>query len=243
MTASHMVRAAARHVTRKGHIECRTNQPGFPGSVWAFEDWRVTRHVSGDRVLRAYCELQDEPFLIRDVVQAVDRDFHPLEAYVRLTKDDRFFGSGWFTFSDTEARLQGHSVTRGHVEETRSISRAIRGFGTHSLVSDAWLCARYDFSKGPGVQTFRNNLMTSIDHRGATGPEFATTAESSLQYFGRETVMVRAGTLECHHFAFVNTSHQHPPYDLWMTTDGDFLFVKGIVAAPYHWEFELVELS
>jgi len=243
MTASQMIRASLPHVMRRGRIEYRTQQPGFPGGLWGFEDWRLTRHCDGTRVLRAYCELQDDPLLIRDVIQTVDRDFHPVEVFARLTTDDRFQGSGWYRFTDTEVRLHGLSAARGQIDETRPISRAMRGFGTHSLVADAWLCARFDFSKGPGVQTFKNNLMTSTDHRGATGPDFTTTATSSLRYFGRESVTVRAGTLECHHFAFVNTSHNHPPYDLWISADGDFLFVRGVVLEPYLWEFELVELA
>jgi hypothetical protein len=238
-----MVPAPAPHLTRRGRIEYRTSQPGFPGGLWGFEDWRLTRHRDGTRVLRAYCELQDEPFLIRDVIQTVDRDFHPVEAFVRLTTGDRLSGSGWYRFTDAEARLHGLTAARGRIDETRSISRAMRGFGTHSLIADAWLCARFDYARGPGIQTFRDNLMTSTDHRGATGPEFTTTASSSLQYFGREAVDVRAGRIDCHHFAFVNTSHNHPPYDLWISADGDFLFVKGVVGAPYFWDFELVELG
>jgi hypothetical protein len=35
----------------------------------------------------------------------------------------------------------------------------------------------------------------------------------------------------------------HPEYHLWVTTDGDFIFVKGTVAAPYDWSFELVDLA
>ena len=243
MSASHMIRAPALHVTRRGRIEYRTQQPGFPGGVWGFEDWRLTRHADGTRVLRAYCELRDEPLLIRDVIQAVDRDFHPLEAFARLTTSDRYTGSGWFSFTDTEATLHGLTVERGRIDETRPITRQMRGFGTHPLIADAWLCARFDFSMGPGVQTFHDNLLTSTDHRGATGPAFATTQSSSLQYFGRESVAAAGTRIDCHHFAFVNTSNNHPPYDLWVSADGDFLFVKGEVGEPYRWDFDLVELS
>jgi hypothetical protein len=34
----------------------------------------------------------------------------------------------------------------------------------------------------------------------------------------------------------------HPEYHLWVTIDGDFIFVKGTVEAPYNWSFELTEL-
>jgi hypothetical protein len=231
-----------RHITRNGRIEYRTKRGAFPGGLWGFEDWTLTRHGDGGRVLRARCELHDEPVVIRDVVQAVDAAYHPHDVFVRLTISDKFFGSSWYRFGDTEAELEGFTAAKGRIRDMRPITRAMRGFGTHALMADAWLCARFDFSKGKGVQTFSGNLLTSLDHRGATGPEFVTST-SSLRYDGIERVTVKAGTLDCHHFAFVNTSNDHPPYDLWVSADGDFLYVKGVVTAPYHWDFELVELD
>jgi hypothetical protein len=242
MTADAMTPARARHATRMGRIEYRTEQKGFPTGVWGFEDWRLTKHGDGSRTLRAYCELQDDPLVIRDVVQNVDAQFHPRDVFARLTIDDKFFGSSWYRFSDTEAELQGYTAAAGRIHETRPITRAMRGFGTHALMADAWLCARYDFSKGPGQQTFTNNLLTSLDHRGATGPAFTTTTTSTIAYRGIENKTVKAGTFACHRLAFVATSNNHPLYDLWITTDSDFLFVKGTVGAPYFWDFELTEL-
>ena len=53
---------------------------------------------------------------------------------------------------------------------------------------------------------------------------------------------MRAGSFACHHFAYVVVATDHPEYHLWVTTDGDFIFVKGTVEAPYNWSFELTEL-
>ena len=52
-----------------------------------------------------------------------------------------------------------------------------------------------------------------------------------------------AGTFECHHFEILGTSNAHPPYDFWVTADGDFLYVKGIVTEPYNWVLELTEYT
>lgn len=49
-----------------------------------------------------------------------------------------------------------------------------------------------------------------------------------MAYVGGERVAVKAGTLECHHLAFVDISNHHPPYGLWVSADGDGLFVKGV---------------
>ena len=89
---------------------------------------------------------------------------------------------------------------------------------------------------------YYDSPLTSLDHRGATGPALVCSQGTTIAYFGEETVTVSAGTFECHHFAYVVIKTDHPEYHLWVTTDGDFIFVKGTVAAPYQWLFELVEL-
>ena len=44
---------------------------------------------------------------------------------------------------------------------------------------------------------------------------------------------MRAGSFECHHLAYVVVATDHHESYLWVTTDGDFIFVKGAVEAPY----------
>lgn len=231
-----------KHFSRVGKIEYQSNDPKYPSGVWGFEEFRMTRHHDGSRVLRSYCELDDDSKIIRDAIQHIDKDFHPIDVSVRLTVNDRFAGSTWYHFTDTEAEMQGFTTKDGRLSNKYPISRKIRGFGTHALNGDAWLAARFDLSKGKGVQTFKNNPITSRDHRGATGPAMEFTASSGLQYFGKDTVTVKAGTFLCHHFAFVNLSNQHPPYQFYTTADGDFLFVKGKVE-EYNWYFELINLE
>jgi len=231
-----------KHQTRKGFIEYQTDQADFSSRVWGFEEFRMTRHSDGTRVLRSYCELDDGSNLIRDAIQRVDAVFHPQETMVRLTINDQFVGSTWYHFTDTTAECQGFLASEGRISETVPITRKMRGFGTHALNGDAWMAAKYDLSKGEGIQTFKNNLICSTHHIGATGPAFERSASSDLQYFGKENVKVRAGTFPCYHFAFVNLSNGHPAYHFWTTADGDFLFVKGDVKG-FNWSFELVELS
>jgi hypothetical protein len=137
--------------------------------------------------------------------------------------------------------MQGWNTEDGRISNKLAIDRSVRGFGNHSLMGDAWLVARFDRTMGPRQHTFKNNPLTSIDHRGATGPRLETTEESTFEYFGIESVTVPAGTFDCYHFAFILVSNNHPPYHLWVTTDGDFVFVRGVVDAPYNWTFELTE--
>ena len=234
--------AARAHTTRRGTVEYRIDDPHFPGGIWGREHFTLTRHANGDRVLRAFCELDDEPALIRDVIQRVDHGFHPQYCVVRLTEGGQFKGSTWYHITDNEIRYEGLTRDEGRISGQLAIDRTIRGFGTHALNSDAWLVARFDRSEGPIQRTFYNSPLTSLDHRGATGPALVCSQGTTIEYFGEERVSVPAGTFECHHFAYVVVATDHPEYHLWVTTDGDFIFVKGMVEAPYHWSFELTEL-
>ena len=234
--------ATRRHATRRGTIEYRIDNPAFPSGIWGREHFTLTRHTNGDRVLRAFCELDDEPALIRDVIQRVDAEFHPQDCVVRLTEDDSFKGSTWYHITDDEISYQGLTSAEGRISGQLDIDRSIRGFGTHALNSDAWLVARFDRSEGPCQRTFYNSPLTSLDHRGATGPALVCSQGTTIEYFGEENVSVPAGTFACHHFAYVVVATDHPEYHLWVTTDGDFVFVKGTVEAPYDWSFELTEL-
>ena len=243
MKIDHQTPATRDHVTRRGSVEYQISIPAFPNGVWGREDFTLTRHANGDRVLRAFCELDDEPSLIRDVIQRVDAGFHPQDCMVRLTEGGAFKGSTWYHITDDEIYFQGLTSEAGRISGQLDIDRTIRGFGTHALNSDAWLVARFDRSQGPRQHTFYNSPLTSLDHRGATGPALVCSQGTTIEYFGEESITVRAGTFECHHFAYVVVATDHPEYHLWVTTDGDFVFVKGIVEAPYQWSFELTDLS
>ena len=90
MKIDHQTPATRDHVTRRGSVEYQISSPAFPHGVWGREDFTLTRHANGDRVLRAFCELDDEPALIRDVIQRVDAGFHPQDCMVRLTEGGVF---------------------------------------------------------------------------------------------------------------------------------------------------------
>ena len=73
------------HVTRRGAVECQIENVALTRGIWGRKHFTLTRHRNSDRVLRAFCELDDEPALIRDVTQRVDSEFHPQDRVVRLT--------------------------------------------------------------------------------------------------------------------------------------------------------------
>lgn len=225
--------------SRRGRLEYRT----AAGELWGAESWRISTGADGLRVLSAHCEMTfGGENVVRDNVQSVHPDFHPHDAFVRIMRDGRFTGSGWFRFTDSEAECESWTADAGRLSQRYPIKRPIRGFGMHALQSDGWMAGTFPYDKGAGhTQFFGTNLVHSTHHFGATGPMIMTTG-SGLTYKGIETVTTPAGTFDCHRLAFVGLTNDHPPYDLWVTRDGDFVYVRGTVGGYMDSVFELVEL-
>ena len=210
------------------------------GAAWGAEDWTIRKGLDELQTLAADCRMSlDGREVIRHVVYAVDQDFHPHDALAHITVNGVFQGSAWYAFSDDLAQCEGFNLDEGRVSLQVPISRQMRGFGSHPLQSDAWLMARLDYDSDQ-VQTFTGNLLTSTDHLGATGPSFRTV-DSAVRVLGSETITTPAGEFSCHHIQYVAFSNNHPPYDLWITNDGEFHFVRGIVGGYMDSTFELVE--
>jgi hypothetical protein len=225
----------------RGRVEYRRRGGG---NAWGFEDWSIARGSDGLRVFSAHCEMTfDGDSTIRDNVLSVDAEFQPIDAYVRIMRDGALTGSGWFRFTDSEAECESWSADAGRISQRYPIQKPIRGFGVHAVQGDGWLAATFPYDKGPGhTQFFGRNLIHSLHHFGATGP-FIHTSGSGLRYVGPETITVPAGTFDCHRVAFAGLTNAHPPYDMWLTRDGEFLYVRGEVEGYMDSVFELTELS
>ena len=226
---------------RSGRIAYRGRQDG---ELWGEESWTVTRDRSGNRCLTAHCEMAfgaDE--VVRDSILAVDAAFQPLEAYVRILNHGQPTGSGWFRFGETDAEGQSFSREHGRLSQHMPIQRPLRGFGIHALMGDGWLAASFPYERGIGHEHFwGTNLIHSLHHFGATGPKLEVTT-SGLRYSAREVVEVPAGRFDCHKLEFLGMTNAHPPYAMWLSAEGDFLYVRGEVAGYMDSVFELEDLQ
>lgn len=118
-------------------------------------------------------------------------------------------------------------------------------FQNHAIACDAWHLRLIDRQQPGKVQRVKQILLSSPDHRGATGPLLYSIG-LSLVYVGPEKVTVEAGTFDAWHYQFVTNPElpqEHPPYDVWCTADGEFLFLKGGVAGYMQTHYELAELT
>ena len=211
--------------------------------LWGIEDWSVTTDADGNMTLEVHCEMaHDGKNVVRATTLSVDQDFQPLDAFVRIWNQGHCTGTGWFRFNEGLAECEAWTQEKGRITQREDYRSPLRGFGVHALIGDGWLAAPCDLSQGAGTDFyFGKNLIHSLDHLGATGPEIETTT-SGLRYKGQEQVTVPAGTFECDRFEIVGIVNDHPPYDFWITTGGLRLYVKGTVAGYMDSVFLLEEL-
>jgi len=136
------------------------------------------------------------------------------------------------------ALLVGVQMARGLAW---ALDKPLVAFGNHAMVNDGFLLSLYDLSQGPGVQVIRDILLSSPDHRGATGPLLFRT-DLAIEYVGPTKLTVAAGRFDALHFRMVDVPglpEAYPPYDLWCTADGDYVLLKATVGGYMMTAYEL----
>jgi len=234
-----------RHRTIRGAIRYTSKQPERMNAERGREYFSLTRQCDEVLVMHAHCEIDDEPNVVRDVVMAMDNRSAPLDCHVRLSVGDRFEGSGWMYFTEDKACCETWSASEGRIQQEILTEGRVRWLQAHPIAGDGLLMKLYDLEQGPGKTFFPNLMLTSPDHRGATGPELFV-AGFGLRYVGEEDVAVAAGDFAARHFQVVDTAgnlpEEHPPYDVWVSADDDYLLLKASVAGYMRTHYELVEL-
>ncbi|MBM3504410.1 MAG: DUF3108 domain-containing protein [Alphaproteobacteria bacterium] len=223
-----------QHRGYRGKIRYQGDAPvGERGREW----FTVTVHGDGTRTLRSMCEMDDSQIL-RDVTYTMDRDWRPLDSFVRISVKDRFFGGAWFRFGAREVECEGFTAGEGRFSQRVAVDDWPRSFGPHPVVCDIWHLGAWNW-KGPKAQEWPA-IMSSPLPNGGSGPMIGRSMIRA-EYQGEETVTVPAGTFRCKHFVFPLRESGHPPEHVWYTGP-DLLFVK------IRWDllkttYELTEIS
>lgn len=235
-----------KHRTLRGTIRYTSAKPERLGQERGREHFMITDQADGVRVVHAHCEIDDAPNVIRDVVLSLAPGGRPVDCSVRLTVGDQYEGTGLMRFADDHAECESFNRRAGRIRQRIELAAPVRALGAHPICGDALILRLYDLAQGPGREFFPNLMLTSPDHRGATGPMLFALG-FGLEFVGREAVSVAAGQFDALHFRYVDTAGQlpeeHPPYDVWCTADGNYLYLKGGVGGYMQTRYELVELS
>lgn len=221
-----------------GVVESIGDTTGLRG----IERFSVSIAPDGSRTLHATCEIFDRS-VSKDIVYSVDKNFKPIDSYVRLIKNGSLLGTGWFRFDGPNAELQSWNRELGRVEQHITLDQPIETFGPHPLACDCWHLAAYDHQSAEKVQPMEHTFLSSLEHDGCSGP-MLHPIRFGIEYAGRETITVRAGTFEVDHYLFRlegSLPVEHPTEELWVIPD-DFIIVKIRVGGYLATTYELVEL-
>ena len=226
-----------------GSIKYLSTQPHRPGAERGRETFRIDLHADGCRVIAAQSQIDDAPPVVRDVNLGVDPYGLPRDCFVRIAVGGKFRGSAWFVFDEATAHCEAMTTLEGRVAQTIKLGQPLRSFGNHALINDGFAMSLYDLSKGPGRQTF-HMLLSSPDHRGATGP-MAYPLQLTIEYVGEEVLVVEAGEFRARHFRIfdVGMPVEHPDYDLWVTADSDYILLKATITGYMQTHYELQQLT
>jgi hypothetical protein len=233
------------HRVIRGTIQYLSRKPERLDQERGREHFHITVHSDGKRTCTAHSEIDDRPSVMRDICYSVDADWMPTDCFVRLSVNDRFTGSGWFRFGPDFAECETWTALEGRVTQRMATSGRLKAFQNHAIICDAWHMHLFDRNKGPGVQSIDEMLLSSPDHRGATGPMLFRIG-FGVEFIGPEKITVKAGNFDALHYRFVSSPglpEAHPPYDIWCTADGDFIFLRGDIGGYMLTAYELTELS
>ena len=128
-----------KHRSYRGRVSYLTDGVGEMGR----EMFHVTIQPDGTRTMRATCELDDDR-LLRDVVTTVDKQWRPLDAFVRLTINEQLAGTSWFRFTTRIAECESFTAKEGRVHQIFDIEERVAELGTHPVHADAWGLAQVD---------------------------------------------------------------------------------------------------
>ena len=233
------------HRSVMGKILYTSKKPDRLNQERGREYFRIDVHADGTRTCTAHCEIDDRPSVMRDITYTLDKAWMPTDCFVRISVGSKFMGSGWFRFHPKYAECETWTALDGRVSQKMDVDTPLVTFQNHAIACDAWHLRLIDQKKPDVVQRINQILLSSPDHRGATGPMLYSIG-MTIVFIGKEKVTVGAGTFDALHFQFVSNPElpqEHPPYDIWCTDDGDYLFLKGGVAGYMQTWYELVELS
>jgi len=211
------------------------------------ETFTFHEQTDGTSVLHAHTEIDDAPDVIRDVVASFETEtLAPIDGFSRLSVGGEFEGCGWFQFDNTYARFNGFNRKTGPNQSEIYISARTPWFGHHAIINDGFLGRLFPMDAKPGKIRLEQVMMSSPDHRGATGPELFSLS-FGIVYIGDETITVGAGTFEARKFAIVDTAEglpeEHPPYEMWCAKDPQGFFLQGGVGGYMQTWYELAELE
>jgi len=183
-------RTLTAHQTICGKILYTSKKPERLDTERGREFFTLTKQSDGLSVLHAHCEIDDAPDVIRDVTASFETStMTPIDGFVRISVGSKFEGCGWFQFDENHARCNVFNAKTGPKSVELPTQTRTTWFGHHAIINDGFLSRFFPLSASHGKRRMEHVMMSSPDHRGATGP-MLFPLDFGVIFLGDETVTV-----------------------------------------------------
>jgi hypothetical protein len=199
------------------------------------EYFSTTVFPDGTRTMRAECHFDSEG-LVRDVTCTVDRNWRPIDAYLRVAKANAFLGAGWYRFDDHRVECFSIDGERARRDSSRHSATSIPAFGFHPLSNDGSWPAMFDLARPNDKQTFAG-CITYSKHPIGDGELAIEPFDIDITYHGTERISVAAGTFDCRRFQVLLHGFQ-TPFEIATWSD-DYINVRETWAEMPGHSYEL----
>lgn len=179
----------------------------------SWEDFIVTRNPDGSRTAMSMSRFPGCS-IVRHVVQTVDADFTPLDGFVRLFAHNQYAGGLVRHVSGDEVHsilLPGGGLPPEATTIAIDAGREVLGY--HPTTAEGWKLMKLDRSRSDVQQI--DLLTVSLTWNGGT-LDHGRKASMPVEYLGRDTITVKAGTFECDHFMW-HTGNLDGNLEIWTT--------------------------
>jgi hypothetical protein len=187
------------------------------------EPCMVTVHGDGARTIRARSEIFDTEIL-RDVIYTIDKDFRPIDCFIRVTVEERFVGSSWFRFHGNVAECEGFTAGEARISQRVDLPQPAPSFITHAVATDVWHCTNIKKDPALGAQLIDSIPSCSPLPNGASGPVLGVWSKRA-EYVGIEEIEVPGGKFEAEHVRYVEDDGSLW-LDMWCTNDADRVMLR-----------------
>lgn len=186
----------------KGQYTYRTiDEHRFRGA----EDWVFHKHADGSRTITATVNNEDAGVLFH-MVQRVDASFRPIESYVSHWVKGESRGTSHVVVSKDSLKA---TVTGPNGTEVQDLTIGkFFSVQPHPVSVDGWRGAFYDSDLGGVQQSMNFNISVAPN---SETPLLGAMEEETIEFLGKETITVPAGTFDTEHYKFRGRA------DMWLT--------------------------
>ena len=169
----------------------------------ATEQWTLMVHPDGSRTLNTRILDREAPSRTT-IVQRVDADFRPLDAFVERWVGDHYQAIGLFSRRGLQIKGLSRSL-RGEHSHDLTVPEDVTLI-SHALAADAWQVVPHDLNLGETFQMTAYSIQFATD---VAAPLLGSILRAPVRWIGRETITVPAGHFDTTRMRLADT------FDVW----------------------------